>query len=71
MDEVTRICDEVIFLDRGKIVAQDTPHNLTKLIKGSTLRLKIEGGSAVLASYLEGQRPDIHLPRYANGRSRH
>ena len=24
MDEVTRICDEVIFLDRGRIVAQDS-----------------------------------------------
>jgi ABC-2 type transport system ATP-binding protein len=33
MDEVTRICDEVIFLDHGKIVAQDTPSGLTKRIK--------------------------------------
>ena len=32
MDEVTRICDEVIFLDRGRIVAQDTPAGLTSRI---------------------------------------
>src|SRR3989338_4979271 len=25
MDEVSRVCDEVIFLDRGKVVAHDTP----------------------------------------------
>ena len=30
MNEITRICDEVIFLDHGKIVTQDTPLNLTK-----------------------------------------
>ncbi len=62
MDEVTRICDEVIFLDHGKIVAQDTPRNLTKLITGSQLRLKVEGGSAGLAPYLEGQGLRFKLP---------
>jgi ABC-type multidrug transport system ATPase subunit len=62
MDEVTRICDEVIFLDRGKIVAQDTPHNLTKRITGSALRLKIDGGSAALVPYLEAQALRFALP---------
>src|SRR5579859_3313279 len=37
MDEVTRVCDEVIFLDRGKIVAHDTPLGLTKRISSATL----------------------------------
>jgi ABC-2 type transport system ATP-binding protein len=41
MDEITRICDEVIFLDKGKIVAQDTPLNLTKRIDKSILILII------------------------------
>ena len=30
MEEVARVCDEVIFLNQGKIVAQDTPLGLTK-----------------------------------------
>lgn len=30
MEEVARVCDEVIFLNNGKIVAQDTPLGLTK-----------------------------------------
>lgn len=43
MDEITRICDEVIFLDHGKIVAEDTPLNLTKKISGVTLELMFGG----------------------------
>lgn len=39
MSEITRICDEVIFLDHGKIVAHDTPQNLTKRISAATLRV--------------------------------
>ncbi len=39
MDEITRICDEVIFLDKGKIVAHDTPENLTKNVDTSSLVL--------------------------------
>src|SRR4030081_3303858 len=38
MDEVTRICDEVIFLDHGHIVAQDTPAVLTQRIANERVR---------------------------------
>jgi ABC-2 type transport system ATP-binding protein len=44
MDEVTRICDEVIFLDRGRIVAQDTPDGLTRRIAGGTrVQVRFDG----------------------------
>jgi ABC-2 type transport system ATP-binding protein len=46
MDEVTRICDEVIFLDRGRIVAQDTPSVLTRRIANERVRVTFEGGEA-------------------------
>ncbi|TSC75720.1 MAG: ABC-2 type transport system ATP-binding protein [Parcubacteria group bacterium Gr01-1014_30] len=36
MREVTQMCDRVIFLHKGKIVASDTPLNLTKIIKDSS-----------------------------------
>ena len=39
MNEITRICDEVIFLDHGEIVAQDTPMGLTKRINWAEIRL--------------------------------
>ncbi len=52
MDEVTRICDEVIFLDHGKIVAQDTPIGLTKNIKESQLQITFEGSKAEVENHL-------------------
>lgn len=55
MAEVTRVCDEVIFLDHGKIVAQDTPRNLTKTITAATMQLHFEGSKDVVAQYLAEQ----------------
>lgn len=53
MGEVTRICDEVIFLDHGKIVAQDTPLNLTKTIGNAQLRLMFDGERKIIEKYLK------------------
>lgn len=53
MDEVTRICDEVIFLDHGKIVAHDTPANLTKKVNLTELKLVFEGASEKVESVLQ------------------
>jgi len=53
MNEVTRICDEVIFLDRGRIFAQDTPLGLTKRIRSATLRLTVEGDREIVAAFLK------------------
>lgn len=53
MAEVTRICDEVIFLDHGKIVAQDTPLGLTKRITHSQLQLSFDGDQTKLQQVLK------------------
>lgn len=53
MEEVTRICDEVIFLDRGKIVAQDTPLNLARSISGAQLHLTFADGNDTIDKYLK------------------
>jgi ABC-2 type transport system ATP-binding protein len=55
MEEVSRICDEVIFLDHGKIFAHDTPLGLTKRIKKATLRLTFDGDRDRLEKYLHSQ----------------
>lgn len=52
MQEITRICDEVIFLDHGTIVAQDSPQNLTKQISHATLQVTYEQKPAGLDTYL-------------------
>ncbi|MCE9541213.1 ABC transporter ATP-binding protein [Candidatus Kaiserbacteria bacterium] len=56
MAEITRICDRVIFLDRGNIVAHDTPQNLTKRISTTTLRLTVADGGGGLRRYLEERK---------------
>lgn len=53
MQEITRVCDEVIFLDHGKIVAQDTPLGLTKRITGATLRLTFDGKKVDVEKFLK------------------
>lgn len=52
MEEVTRVCDEVIFLQHGKIVARDTPLGLTKRIPNVTLRLMFNDHKDVISDYL-------------------
>lgn len=63
MDEVTRICDEVIFLDHGRIVAQDTPLGLTKLVKNAGLKLTYDGARADVEKYLKGEGEIYRFPR--------
>jgi ABC-2 type transport system ATP-binding protein len=55
MHEITRICDEVIFLDHGKIVAQDTPLNLTKRIPSTNIRFTFANNRDRLEQYLKEQ----------------
>jgi ABC-2 type transport system ATP-binding protein len=62
MDEVTRICDEVIFLDRGRIVAQDTPAGLMGRINNTQVRIAFEGPQAHVAAALGGVFPDLSCP---------
>jgi ABC-2 type transport system ATP-binding protein len=58
MEEVNRICDEVIFLDHGRIVAQDTPLGLTKRIQTAQLKLTFDGDRRAVEAFLveRGQR---------------
>jgi ABC-2 type transport system ATP-binding protein len=53
MEEITRICDEVIFLDHGKIVAHDTPFNLAKSVSGSQLYLTFDNNQDAIDHYLQ------------------
>jgi ABC-2 type transport system ATP-binding protein len=39
MEEITRLCDRVVFLYKGKVLAEDTPLGLTKLVGDSKLQL--------------------------------
>lgn len=52
MEEVERLCDRVVFLDHGKIVAVDTVLGLTKRIKNSTVTLTFDGKEEPVSKYL-------------------
>ncbi len=62
MEEVTRICDEVIILNHGKIVAQDTPLQLTKRIDQAQLKLTFEGDKKRMDKYLSEKEQKFSFP---------
>ncbi len=65
MSEVTRICDEVIFLHHGKIIATDTPLALTQRVGEATLRLTYDGPVAPVEKYLK-QENYVFAKKYAH-----
>lgn len=56
MDEITRICDRVIFLDQGKIVAEDTPLNLTKRLSDAKLIIAFDAKKEIVEKYLTSEK---------------
>ncbi len=44
MSEVAEVCDRVLFLKQGKIVADDVPGNLAKSVSTSRIRLQVGDG---------------------------
>lgn len=65
MSEITRICDRVIFLDHGRIVAEDSPKNLTKLVSGATLRIVFDKKTPELDAYVQSKALDHSYPEHA------
>lgn len=63
MNEIDRICDRVIFLSQGKIVAEDTPLNLTKKIETTTLRLTFDKGKKIIEKYLIANKQDFEFSK--------
>lgn len=45
LSEVSAVCDHVLIIDKGRLVASDSPENLSKLMAGdNSLELTIKGG---------------------------
>jgi len=63
MDEVSRICDEVIFMDKGEIVTRGTPVELTRQVSEAELAVAFEGEPATLIEYLEAGSYIYRFPR--------
>lgn len=60
LSEVAAVCDRIMIISHGKLVAADTAENLTRLMAGSnTLRLTVRGDEAAVCAALEA----IELPQ--------
>ena len=68
LPEVSQTCQRVVIINRGRIVAVDTPDNLTRQLKGSaTLYVQVDAGGADAASALSaisGVRQVSELDRH-------
>lgn len=63
MEEITQMCDRVIFLDRGKIVASDTPLNLTKMIKDSFLTITFDASLSRVKKFCLDRNLNFQIPK--------
>ena len=54
LPEVSQTCQRVVIINRGKVVAVDTPDNLTSRLRGSeTMYLQVDAGGADVAAVLQ------------------
>lgn len=63
MDEIEKVCERVIFLQRGKIVIEDTPLGLTKRIGTARLKLAFDGAQHPVRTYLTQEKYSHSFPR--------
>lgn len=56
MAEIEELCDRVIIIQHGKILANDTPHQLARNIKNSHIQLLVSEHKEVLKTYLEEEK---------------
>ena len=55
LSEVQAVCDHIMIISKGHLVASDTPENLTTLFAGTTtVQLEVLGGAADVRSVLDG-----------------
>jgi ABC-2 type transport system ATP-binding protein len=55
MDEVTDVCDQVMFLKQGKIIAADKPENLARSVRVTRMRLLVKDGLKRTVKFAKAQ----------------
>lgn len=56
MAEVEAICDRVIFIDKGRLIADNTPKDLARKVKISHLSLTLDKGKTIIMNYCKQKR---------------
>lgn len=55
MSEVEEVCDRVIFIDKGNVIADDTPESLAKSIEISHIELSMKNGKEKAIQYCDSK----------------
>lgn len=64
MQEISAVCDEIIIINNGKMIAKDTPDNLINMIKGtSAIHMVVKGDKDIIKETVENM-PDIEKISY-------
>lgn len=66
MAEIAQMCDWVIFLNKGKIVVQDTPLNLTKMVSDCTLNLIFDAQLDDVINFAKKHQLNFLIPQPHN-----
>lgn len=61
MAEVEKVCDRVIFIEQGKIIADDTPQNLARTMKICHVELNVADGLKRTIEYCEQNKFNYNL----------
>ncbi len=68
LPEVEQICDRVVILSQGRVIAEDTPANLTARLKGAnTMRLVVRRAADTDVAAIRAT-PGVHAVRFAGER---
>jgi ABC-2 type transport system ATP-binding protein len=60
LPEVSQTCDRVVIINKGRVVAVDTPHNLTGRLRGAeTMFVQVDGARAGDAAAAMAQVPGV------------
>ena len=60
LPEVSQTCDRVVIINKGRVVAVDTPHNLTRRLRGAeTMFVQVEGTRASEAAAALAKVPGV------------
>jgi len=61
MAEIEELCDRVIFMNRGKIIAEDTPEELAKKMEKTRVRLMMRDGQKRTVAFCQEQRLSVSV----------
>lgn len=70
LSEISAVCERVIILNKGNIVAVDTPQNLAERMVGSCYRLKLKGEPEYVLSILRNMDEILNAEITDNGEFR-